>query len=171
MWSQKRIAAGASIGLIVLVTAATVAFAGGLNTNAQEEIQEVEPNNHQDNATAISIGDTVAGNFSGTGDVLRGIDNDWYSFEAQKGDQISITVSSQGGQLLFGTADSDWSEPHSHFDGVVHRANVTEADRLKNTVGSNETRRYEGTINETGTYYIALGEGGESYTFTITSQE
>jgi PGF-CTERM protein len=144
-FTQKRGLTLIVIGLFV------VSMLGTVPMSALAQAQENEPNDAQGAATPIE-GTEISGEIGVSGDV------DWYQFEVEKGETISV---------LF-TGDSP--DTTLFFDLVG-----PEGDTLASTnIGRGDTRgQVATTAQQSGTYYIEVSAGsditGLPYTITLSS--
>lgn len=100
-----------------------------------------EPNNNKDNAAEIETGTQISA-------ILGWPDGDWYKFQAEEGDSISIEISgyNYGPASLIGP------------DGTQLDADSPQANRLSTTA------------EQAGTYYIKFGQVGSAngdYSFIV----
>lgn len=132
---------------VVLLTLLAVVVAIGAASGAVSAADEAEPNDDRANATNISSGDQIEGTVADDGD------EDWFAFEAERGDTVNATLDVGSGGA----------------DTIV----LTDGDsKLDSETGENSTVSVGTTVREDDILYLKItrntfANNGTDYTLTL----
>lgn len=140
---------GRQVAVVLLVLSTVFSMVGTVGVAAPTPPEE-EPNDGQEAANEIAVGETV------TGEIAGDEDEDWFAVDVEAGETINVTAT---------------------VDGAPTKMNVVDPDgnQEAKTRGSNETIWTGTTATRSGTYYVRLfkwfGDGGADYSFEVRTFE